>query len=412
MVAQRTKLIVLFATLVIDVMGIGIILPVIPLLVQEMTGGEVGSAATIYGLLVALYSLMQFLFGPLIGALSDRFGRRPILLISLIGLGFDYILLALAPNLWIIALARIIGGIMGASLTTASAYVADISPPERRAEYFGYLGAAFGVGFIIGPLMGGVLAEFGSRVPFFAAAGVSLIVFVFAWFALPESLPQDRRRPVRLKEANPIGAFMVIGRYPVVLALFSVFAVTQLAERMLESNWVLFTNFRFGWGPQQVGFSLALVGALFVVAQGGLVRVVVPRLGERRTLTFGLIVGGLCLLALGFADRSWMIFALIVPYVLAWGMTGPAIQSMVTREVSPTEQGILQGSLTSVATASGIVGPPVAGALFGFFIGDLAPVFLPGIAFIVGAVLFAVGLGLHWRRSRAERASRAKPPDP
>ncbi len=405
----------------INVLGIGIILPVLPLLVKEMTGGEAGSAATIYGLLVALYALMQFLFGPFVGALSDRYGRRPILLISLIGLSFDYLLLALAPNLWIIALARIIGGLMGASVTTASAYIADITPPERRAEFFGYLGAAFGVGFIFGPLLAGVLADYGARVPFYAASASSLLVFVFAWFALPESLAKRRRRRLNLREANPIGAFAVVGRYPLVIALFAVFAVTQLAERMLESNWALYTDFRFGWGPSQIGLSLALVGVLFVIAQGGLVRVVVPRLGERRTVTLGLVVGGTCLLAIGFANQTWMVFALIVPYVLGWGMTGPAIQSMVTREVSAKEQGILQGSMTSIATASGIVGPPVAGTLFGYFIGDAAPVFLPGVAFMFGAGLFLVGLMLHLRRTpepaarlevKRSLAAAAAPPEP
>lgn len=400
MVSNRTKLFVLCAMMMIDVLGIGIILPVLPKLVKDMTSGEAGAAATIYGLLVALYSLMQFLCGPLIGALSDRFGRRPILLISLIGLVFDYLLLAIAPNLWVIALARIIGGIMGASLTTASAYIADITAPEQRAEYFGYLGAAFGLGFIIGPLMGGVLAEIGPRVPFYAAAAVSLVVFVFAWFALPESLSMRKRRRFQIREANPVGAFTVIARYPVVVSLIAVFAVTQLAERMLESNWVLFTDFRFGWGPSQVGLSLALVGVLYVIAQGLLVRRVVPWLGEGNTLTFGLVVGGACLVALGFANETWMVFAVIVPYVLGWGLTGPAIQSIVTRSVSEREQGLLQGAMTSTATATGIIGPPVAGSAFGYFVGDTAPVSLPGIAFLLGAGLFAIGFVLHMRRHR------------
>ncbi|MCR4282266.1 MAG: TCR/Tet family MFS transporter, partial [Bauldia sp.] len=379
---QRVKLAVLFATLLIDVFGIGIMLPVVPILVREMNGGEIGSAATIYGLLIALYSLMQFLFGPALGALADRFGRRPILLFSLLGLGLDYLLLALAPNLWIVALARIIGGIFGASVSTASAYIADITPPEQRAQNFGLIGVAFGIGFIAGPLTGGLLGEYGARVPFYAAAAVSLIAFVFAWFLLPESLDAEHRRPFRLKEANPIGAFFVVARYPAVATLMVIFVLAQFAERMLEANWVLFTAYQFAWGAAAVGVSFAWVGVLFVFTQGVLVRVVVPKLGEWRTLTWGLAIAAACMALIGFATQGWMLYAIIVPYVLGWGLSGPAIQALVTRAVPRNEQGILQGAITSAATASGVLAAPLSGALFGYFIGQAAPVHLPGVAFL------------------------------
>jgi MFS transporter, DHA1 family, tetracycline resistance protein len=398
-VTQQVKLAVLFCTLVIDVFGIGIMLPVIPMLVRELTGGELSSAATVYGLLIALYSLMQFLCGPLMGALSDRFGRRPILLISMIGLGLDYLLLAVAPSLWIVALARIVGGVMGASVATSSAYIADITPPERRAQNFGLIGVAFGIGFILGPLAGGVLGEFGSRIPFFGASAVSFVAFAFAWFLLPESLDAGHRRPFRWREANPVGAFLVVGRYPAVIALMLVFVLAQLAERMLESTWVLFSAYQFKWGAAPVGISFAWVGILFVFTQGVLVRYVVPKLGEWRTITLGLAASAVCMTALAFATQGWEMYVITVPYVFGWGLTGPAIQAIVTRVVPKNEQGILQGAMSSVGTATGVVGPPIAGALFGYFVSDAAPVHLPGVSFLVGSAMFVLGLFFTWKPS-------------
>jgi DHA1 family tetracycline resistance protein-like MFS transporter len=394
---QRVKLAVLFATLVINVLGIGIMLPVVPILVRELNGGEIGSAATIYGLLIALYSLMQFLFGPAIGALADRFGRRPILLLCMLGLSVDYLLLALAPNLWIVVVARIVGGVFGASVTTASAYIADITPPEHRAQNFGLIGVAFGVGFVIGPLFGGILGEYGARVPVDAAGAVTFVAFLFAWFLLPESLDREHRRRFRLSEANPVGAFLVVARYPAVAALMAIFVLAQFAERMLEANWVLFTAYRFEWGAAAVGVSFAWVGILFVFTQGVLVRVVVPKLGEWRTLTMGLAIAAVCMATIAFANRGWMLYVIIIPYVLGWGLSGPAIQALVTRAVPKNEQGILQGAITSAATASGVVAAPLSGALFGYFIDPTTPVHLPGIAFLVGSVLFVAGLALAWR---------------
>jgi DHA1 family tetracycline resistance protein-like MFS transporter len=408
---MNLKLAVLFFSLLIDVLGIGIMLPVMPGLVRDLNGGDISSAAVIYGWLIALYSLMQFVFGPAVGALSDRFGRRPILLCSMLGLGLDYLLLAVAPNLWVVALARIVGGIMGASISTATAYVADVTPPERRAQNFGIIGVAFGVGFVVGPVVGGFLGEYGPRVPFYAAAGVSLVAFIFALFLLPESLDRAHRRPFRFKEANPIGAFFVIARYRTVISLLIVFVLSQLAERLLESTWVLFTSYQFGWGAAQVGLSFAWVGVLFVCTQGVLVRYAVPRFGEWPTVIFGLAVATVCMSMLAFVTQGWMLYAVTVPYILGWGMTGPAAQSIVTSAVPSNEQGILQGAISSVSTATGVVAPPIGGALFGYFISDAAPFHLPGIAFLLGALMFVSALLLAWRpavHAVADRAAAAR----
>jgi DHA1 family tetracycline resistance protein-like MFS transporter len=324
--------------------------------------------------------------------LSDRFGRRPILLLSMLGLGLDYLLLAVAPALWVVVVARIIGGAMGASISTASAYIADITPPEKRAQSFGFIGVAFGIGFITGPLAGGFLGEYGSRVPFYGASTVSFLALIAAWFLLPESLAPELRRRFRLREANPLGAFLAISRYKAVMTLFVIFVLSQLAERLLESTWVLFTAYQFHWTPVDVGVSFAWVGILFVVTQGGLVRLVVPRLGEWNTVILGFVVAAVCMTTMAFITSAWALYAITVPYVLGWGLTGPASQAVVTRIVAPNEQGLLQGAIASVSTATGIIAPPIGGALFAYFISDAAAVHLPGVAFLLGGSLFVLGL--------------------
>jgi DHA1 family tetracycline resistance protein-like MFS transporter len=389
---QSVKLAILFGILLIDVFGIGLMLPVIPGLVKELTGGDIASAAATYGGLIALYSLMQFIFGPTMGALSDRFGRRPILLVSMLGLGLDYLLLAVAPALWVVVVARIVGGAMGASISTASAYIADITPPEKRAQSFGIIGVAFGIGFITGPLVGGILGEYGARVPFYGASAVSFAALLLAWFLLPESLSRELRRPFRLREANPFGAILRIARYPTVPILMVVFVLSQLAERLLESTWVLFTSYQFGWTAVQVGVSFTWVGVLFVIAQGGLVRLVVPRLGEWQTVILGFAVAAVCMTSMAFVTNAWVLYVITVPYVLGWGLTGPAAQAVVTRIVPANEQGLLQGAMAAIATATGVIAPPVGGSLFGYFIGDRSPVHLPGVAFLVGGTMFVIGL--------------------
>ena len=408
MKSGRAGLAVLFVILVINVLGIGLMLPVLPLLVRQMTGGAISSASTIYGGLIALYSLMQFLFGPALGALSDKYGRRPILLLSLFGLGIDYLLLAVAPNLWWIAAARLVGGVMSASISTATAYIADVTPDDRRAQNFGLIGVAFGIGFVAGPLIGGLLGALGARVPFYAAAAACLVAVMVAYLLLPESLKPGNRRLFRLAEANPIGAFRVVARYPAVIALIVVYVMTNLGERMLESTWVLFTAYRFDWGAAQVGISLAVVGVLFGISQGGLVRVVVPWLGEKMTARLGLAVGALGLAGLAVTDTPTMLYIILVPYILGWGLVSPAIQALVTRAVPASQQGILQGTMSSIMTATGVVAPPIGASVFGYFVSPAAPFQFPGVGFALDSVMFVVALALTLRPSFIAVAEMAK----
>ena len=400
--APPASMAVLLVTLTINMIGIGLLMPVLPRLIEDFVG-DISSASINYGLIIALYAAMQFVFGPLLGALSDRFGRRPVILYSLGGLGVHYLLLAVAPTLGWLAIVRAAGGMMGASVSAASAYIADITPPERRAQNFGLIGVAFGLGFIIGPLLGGWLGEINLRLPFYVAAGLCAANFALAWFFLPESLASENRRRFRFRDANPIGAFILIGRYGTVVALLTVFAFTQLAERAMESTWVLFTGFRYDWGPSQVGISLAVVGLLIVFTEGVLVRWMVPRLGEVRMLNIGLVVGGLCMVLIAFATEPWMAYVGISFYIMGWGVVGPAARAMASRSVAANEQGILQGAIGSLTTATGVIGPPVAAGLFGYFVGPSTPVVFPGAPYILGALLFVVSLVLA-RQARIRRA--------
>ncbi len=400
--APRARIAVLLTTLMINMIGVGLLMPVLPQLIEELSG-DISSAAVSYGLIVSVYAAMQFIFGPLLGALSDRFGRRPVILFSLVGLAIHYVLLGLAPSLVWIAIVRAGGGMMGASVSAASAYIADVTPPERRAQNFGLIGVAFGLGFIIGPLLGGWLGEIGLRVPFYAAAGLCVANLVLAWFFLPESLSRGHRRRFRFRDANPLGAFIFVARYSTVVALMVVFAFTQLAERAMESTWVLFTDFRYGWGPADVGISLAVVGLLIAFTEGVLVRILVPRLGEVRMLNIGLVVGGLCMVLIAFSTEAWMAYVGISLYVVGWGVVGPAARAIASRAVGRDEQGILQGAITSLTTATGVIGPPIAAGLFGYFVGPSTPVVFPGAPYILGALLFVVSLILA-RQRRIRRA--------
>jgi DHA1 family tetracycline resistance protein-like MFS transporter len=291
---------------------------------------------------------------------------------------------------------------MGASITTASAYIADISPPEKRAQNFGLIGVAFGVGFVTGPFLGGFLGEIGSRVPFWAAAGVALLGLFFAYFFLPESLVPANRKRFRLTESNPVGAFVVLARYPLVFAVLTVFVLANSGERLLETNWVFYTGYRYGWGPAEVGISLAVFGVLFALVQGGLVRVVVPLLGEVRTVAFGIAVGAIAMVFFAAATQSWMVYAITVLYVLGWGSAGPAVQALVTRAVPANEQGLLQGAITSIGTVTAVIAAPLGAELFAWFIGPSAPFLLPGVVFVLAAVLFLIALAvMQTRRFRA-----------
>ena len=392
--APRSSLLVVLSVVYIDMLGLGLAFPVLPRLIEQFEGVDVSRASYIYGALAAAYSVMQFLLAPLLGALSDRFGRRPVILLALVGMGINYLLLAFAPTLALFALARMIAGALGATFTAAGAYLADITPPEKRAQAFGLIGAAFGVGFITGPAIGGLLGEIDLRLPFIVAAGLSLADFVFAYFALPESLAEGNRKELDWRRANPIGALRAVGRYGSVLGLMAVFVLATFANRAAEMVWVLFTSYRFGWGPTETGLSLAAVGVMFVVGQGGLVRIVVPRLGERRAIVVGLGVSAVVCSLYGVVPQGWMMFPVMALGVFGWTVAQPAVQALMSRSVPGNEQGILQGALASMTNLTSIFGPPIWTGLFGYFVSRAAPIVVPGAAFFAAAGVFLVALGV------------------
>jgi DHA1 family tetracycline resistance protein-like MFS transporter len=379
----------IFITLLIDVMGFGIIIPVMPKLISGMLEIPVNQASTYGGWLIATYAVMQFLFAPVLGNLSDKYGRRPVLLISLFGFFVDYLILSFAPTFAWLFIGRLLAGVTGASFTTASAYIADISTAENRAKNFGLMGAAFGLGFILGPALGGALGEFGTRVPFYAAAALTFLNWLYGYFILPESLSLDHRRPFDWKRANPVGSLLHLKKYPSLLGLFLAFGLIYIAAHAVQSNWSFYVMYMFNWSEGMIGLSLALVGALVGAVQGGLIRVVNPWLGDRRSAYIGLILYGIGLFLFGIANKSWMMFAFLVPYCLG-GIAGPALQSIITGKVPPNEQGELQGALTSLMSLTTIIGPPLMTGLFALFTSPKAPAHIPGVPFLLGALLMFV----------------------
>ena len=386
----------IFITLLIDVTGFGIIIPVMPKLITELQGGGMSEAARIGGLLMFAFSFMQFFFAPILGNLSDQYGRRPILLAALFGFTIDYLILAFAPTIGWLFLGRILAGITGASFTTASAYIADISPPEKRAQNFGMIGVAFGLGFIIGPVIGGTLGHFGSRWPFFASAAITFLNFLYGYFILPESLKKENRRPFEWKRANPWGSLVVLRRFPVISGLVGSFFFIYVAAFSVQSTWTFFTMEQFKWNELMVGYSLGTVGLLVAIVQGGLIRIVIPKIGQKRSIYFGLALYTLGLVLFAFASQSWMMFAFLVPYCLG-GIAGPAIQGIISNEVPPNQQGELQGGLTSLISVTSIIGPPLMTNIFAGFTSKNAIVYFPGAPFLTGAILMLVSLILAMR---------------
>lgn len=402
---RKVSLVVVLSVVYIDMLGIGLAFPVLPKLIEQFEGGDISRASYIVGALAAAYSLMQFLCAPLIGALSDRFGRRPVILLALAGMAINYLLLAFAPVLLLFALGRMIAGAFGATFSAAGAYLADITPPEKRAQSFGLIGAAFGFGFITGPAIGGVLGDLDLRLPFLVAAGLSAADFAFAYFALPESLVPENRKAFDVRRANPIGALREIGRYSSVLGLMAIFVLAMFANRVAEMTWVLFTSYRFGWSATETGFSLAMVGVMFVVGQGGLVRVLVPRLGERRAIVMGLAVSAVVTALYGIVPKGWMIYPIMVVGVFGWTVAAPAVQALMSRAVPANEQGLLQGALASMTNLTSIAGPPIWTGLFGYFVSPAAPIIVPGAAFFGAALVFFAALLLALRRFGAPAAA-------
>ena len=385
---HRAALNFIFVTVMLDMLAFGIIIPVLPHLIVQLIGGSISQAAVWAGAFVTLFMLMQFVFSPVQGALSDRYGRRTVILISSFGVGVDFNVMALAQVLWLLCVGRAVSGICAASFSTANAYIADIVPKEKRAAAFGTLGAAFGIGFIVGPALGGFLGHLHIRLPFWVAAGLSLINFGYGYFVLPESLPKERRSArFDWRHANPFGAVVLLRRYPQVFGLATVFFLINLAQFSLNSTYVLYTDYRYGWGPQAVGYTLGLVGLCSGLVQAVLVRRLMPKLGERRMILAGLALCIVGYVFFGFASLPW-VFLLGIPFLSLGGLAGPPAQAMMTHQVDPHEQGRLQGALTSLASLAGIFGPALFSNLFALFISDHAPVqHLPGAAFVLAAAL-------------------------
>ncbi len=386
----------IFITLFIDILGIGLIIPVLPQLVRSFRGGDYEAASHTVGWLGAVYALMQFLFSPVLGSLSDQFGRRPVILLSLLGAGLDYLLLAFAPNLGWFFIGRVINGISGANITAASAYIADISPPEKRAANFGIIGAAFGLGFIAGPLMGGWLGHHNLRWPFIGAAVLALANWLYGFYVLPESLAPENRRRFSWGRSNPFGSLVALRRFPVVIGLTESLFLINLAQFSLHNIWVLYTGYRYHWNETDVGISLAIVGIMAAIVQGGLARKIIPALGEKRSIFIGLLVGTINMVGYGLATQGWMLYAILAIGSLG-AIAGPALQGLVSRSVPANEQGAVQGALSGLSSVSMFLAPLIATNLFGYFISDRAPLILPGAPFFLSGLMMLVALFLAMR---------------
>jgi len=383
----------IFITLLLDVIGLGIIIPVMPQLIVELTGVALPEAASKGGDLMIVYAIFQFIFAPIVGSLSDRYGRRPVLLLSLLGFGLDYILLAFAPTYAWLFVGRIFAGIFGASFTTCSAYIADVSTPEKKAQNFGLIGVAFGVGFILGPFIGGVLGQYGTRVPFMAAAGVSLLNLLYGFFILPESLDNENRRAFSWKRANPIGTVKKVFAFAKLRAMLGGLFFVYVASHAVQSTWNYFTMDQFGWDIKMVGYSLGFVGILSALVQGGLIRIIIPKLGERRAIIFGFVFYIIGLILFSFANAGWMMFAILTLYCLG-GIAGPAIQGVMSNLVNAKEQGELQGAISATMSLSLILGPWMMTKIYAYFAAPESPIHFPGAAFMAGAIIAALSLGL------------------
>lgn len=354
----RTAIVFILMTICLDSIGLGIIIPSFPTLVSETAHVPLGQASQYFGWVMGAYALMQFIFSPLVGNLSDRFGRRPILLISVLGMSLDYMVMYFAPDLFWLVLGRAVSGIFGASFTSASAYIADISTPEKRAQNFGMIGAAFGIGFVIGPAIGGLLSDFGSRTPFLVAAFFSMANFIYGFIVLKESLPHENRRTFDWKRSNPFGALKQIKRFEKLKYLFLVSFLTILTTMCVHSTWNFYSMEKFGWTTKEVGISLAVVGVCFGVVQGALTGKIVEKAGQKNAAKFGLFLSIFVLIGMGLIFQGWMMYAIILPYAFT-GIVDPAIRSIISGQVQSNEQGELQGIFTSLMSLAEIIGPPL-----------------------------------------------------
>lgn len=402
---SRLPMIFILLTVVLDSMGIGLIMPVMPDLIQSLEGGDLGQAALWGGILATTFAVMQFLFGPTIGSISDRFGRRPVLLIALVVMSFDYVLMAIAGTIWLLVIGRIIGGITAATQSTASAYMADISKPEDKAANFGLIGAAFGIGFVIGPLLGGLLAEYGTRAPFWAAAVLAGANAIFGYFALPETVTDRIRRPFDWKRANPLGAFKSITKLPDLGRFLVISFVISLAFFVYPSVWAYFGKLQFGWSPSMIGLSLGAFGIGIAIVQGVLMRPILKAIGERNAVVLGLGVDVIAFVSLGFVTNGWVALAL-TPFTALGSIAGPALQGIMSRTAADNQQGELQGALTSINAVATIMAPLIMTQLFFFFTHETAPIYLPGAPFLFSAVMVvgAIAIFIPVRRSIPPKA--------
>ncbi|MCG7280907.1 TCR/Tet family MFS transporter [Chryseobacterium taklimakanense] len=380
----------IFITLLIDITGWGIVIPVVPKLIQELIHNPDLSVASQYGgWLSFVYAAMQFVFASVLGGLSDKFGRRPIILFSLLGFSINFLIQALAPSIFWLFVGRIFSGVTGASITTASAYIADISTDEDRAKNFGLIGAAFGLGFIIGPVVGGVLGHYGPRIPFYAASALCLINFLYGLFILPESLDKKHRRPFDWRRANPVGSLLQLKKYPEILGLIVALIFVYIAGHAVQTNWTFFTMYKFSWTERMVGISLGVSGFMAALVQGYLIRFIQPKIGSEKSIFYGLLLYSLGMILFAFATKSWMMFAFLIPYGLG-GIAGPALQSTISAQVPKNEQGELQGALASLVSLTAIVGPPLMTNTFYYFTHDEAPFKFPGAPFFLGFILMGI----------------------
>ena len=396
---NRLPVFFIMFSVILDSMGIGLIMPVMPDLIREVGTLSLANAALWGAALTTIFAVMQFLCGPTIGSLSDRYGRRPVLLISLAVMAFDYILMAVAGTITLLIIGRIIGGITAATQSTAAAYMADISKPEDKAANFGLIGAAFGIGFVLGPLIGGLLATYGTRAPFYAAAALAAANFAFGYFILPETVTDKIRRPFSWKRANPIGAFKYIGQLPGLKKLLSIAFLYEVAFFVYPGVWAYYGIAQFGWGPGMIGVSLGAFGVSIALAQGLLIRPIIKAVGERSTVIIGLSISIGCFFVLGFLTNGWVAVAL-TPLSALGSIAQPALQGIMSRTAADDQQGELQGALSSIKAIATILSPMLVGQTFWYFTNDNAPVFAPGAPFLMSGMIMAGCIGIFLTRPK------------
>jgi DHA1 family tetracycline resistance protein-like MFS transporter len=405
--ASRFALVFIFMTMFIDTVGLGIIIPVAPKIIAQLTGLGMSGAARWGGWLQTAFAAMLFLFSPLIGNLSDRFGRKPILIISLLALGVDYFITGIAPTIWWLFIGRILSGIAGAAYTTANAFIADVSPPEKRAANFGLTGAAFGIGFVVGPAIGGLLGQYGLRLPFFAAAGLAVANALFGLIVMKESLPQEKRRKFELWRANPIGSLVALRRYPTVLSFVGIMVLMRIAHDANPVIWSYYVYLKFHWTTMQLGYAMAFLGIVMAFVFGFLTRIAIPKLGEHRAAYIGLFAGAIGFAGYALATQGWQMY----PWMLVWALMGlamPSINAIISQHVPATEQGELQGALSSVGGITSVVAPVILTTVFAYFTGPHAPFYFPGAAFLAAGLLLALAAILLTRIERTPVAQAAE----